>query len=156
MISLVLLRHSENRVAYLSNCEADKLPSCPQVVIIASNDGKHERANKEALNLDPAATKDLDKEDCKEVAGYVARRSDDQISISILEERVILGFAFGETNRSQEHGLIEIETVKGNIDEEPARCRTDQLLQMFPLAKVDHESLQLRVFSRRRNVCFDE
>ena len=124
--------------------------------IVAGNDTKHERADQEALNLDPAATKDLDEVDCKEVPGHVARRSNDQVSISVLEERVIFGFAFGETDRSQQHGLVEIETVKGDIDEEPAGCSADQLLQMSPLAEVNHESFHLHVLGRWRDVRFDD
>lgn len=107
-------------MAYLGNCEADELPSCPQMFIVAGNNTKHERADEEALNLDPTTTKDLDEIDREEVPRHVASRSDDEIPISVLEERVILGFAFGETDRSQKHGLVEIETVKGNINKEPA------------------------------------
>ena len=78
------------------------------MIVIAGNDSKHERADQEALNLDPATTKDLDKSDCEEVPRHVARGSDNQVSISILQKRVIFGLAFGESDRSQYHGLIEI------------------------------------------------
>lgn len=106
-------------MAYLGDCEADEFPSCPQMVIVAGNDGKHERADKEALNLDPATTQDLDEKNGKEVPRHIARRSNNQISISVLEKRIVFGFAFGKSDRSQEHGLIKIETVKGDVDEEP-------------------------------------
>ena len=124
--------------------------------IVAGNDTKHERADKETLDLNPATTKNLNKIDCKEVPRHVAGRSDYQISIGVLEERVIFGFAFGETDRSQKHGLVEIETVKGDVDKEPAWCCANKLLQMSPLAEVDHECLQLHVSSRWRNVGFDD
>ena len=88
--------------------------------IVAGNDAKHEGADEKALNLDPATTKDLDEINRKEVPRHVARRSDDEISVSVLEECVVFGFAFGETNRSQKHGLVEIETIKGDVDKEPA------------------------------------
>lgn len=88
--------------------------------IVAGNDTKHERADQEALNLDPATTKNLNEKDRQEVSRHVACRSDDQISISVLEERIIFCFAFGETNRSQKHGLIEVEAVEGHVNEEPA------------------------------------
>lgn len=107
-------------LAYLSDCEAHKFPSCPQMCIIAGNDSKHECADKEALNLDPATTKYLDEIDCEKIPRNIARRCDDEISISVLEERIIFGFAFGETDSRQKYGLIEIETVEGNIDEKPA------------------------------------
>ena len=146
----------DNLAAYLGDCEADEFPSRAQMVIVAGNDTKHERADKEALNLDPATTKDLDEVDGKEVPRYVARRRDNQVTISVLEERLIFGFAFGKSNGGEKYRLVEIETVKGNIDKEPARCRTDQLFQMSPLAEVDHECLQLHVFSWWRNMCFDD
>ena len=88
--------------------------------IVAGNDAKHEGADEEALNLDPATTKDLDEIDRQEVPRHVARRSDDEISVSVLEERIIFGFAFGKTDRGQKHGLVEIEAVKSDVDKEPA------------------------------------
>lgn len=126
------------------------------MVIVAGDDSKHERADQEALNLDPATTKDLDEKDGQEVPRHVARRGDDQISVSILEERIIFGFTFGKSNGGEKHRLVEIETVEGNVDKKPARCRTDQLLQMSPFTEVDHECLHLRVFGWRCNVCFDD
>ena len=123
--------------------------------IVASNDAEHERTDEEALNLDPATTKNLDEVDGKKVPWHVSGGGDDQISISILEKRVVFGFAFGETDRSQKHRLVEIDTIKGDIDEEPAGCSADQLFQMSPLAEVGHECRQLHVSSRWRNVCFN-
>lgn len=61
--------------------KADELPSCPQMCTVAGNDGKSERADKEALNLDPAATEDLNEKDCKEVSRHVACRSNTRTSI---------------------------------------------------------------------------
>ena len=143
-------------VAYLSNGEADELSSGSQMGIVAGNDGKHERADEEALNLDPATTKYLNEENRQEVPGDVARRRDDEIPISVLEKRFVFGFAFGETNRRQKDRLIEVEAVESDVDQEPARCGTKQLLQMSPFAKVDHECLQLHVFGWWRHVCFDD
>ena len=85
-------------MAYLGDGEADEFPSSSQMRIIAGDDGEHERADKEALDLDPATTKDLDEEDCEEVARYVTRGGDDEISVGVLQERVVFGFAFGETD----------------------------------------------------------
>ena len=124
--------------------------------VVAGNDGKHERADQEALNLDPATSEYLNEENREEVPGHVARRSDDEIAVSVLEELVILGFATGETNRSQKDGLVEVETVKGDVDKEPAGCSADELLHMFPLAKVDHERLHLHILGWWRDVCFDD
>ena len=142
-------------LAHLGDRKADELSSGAQMFIVASNDSKHERADEEALNLDPPTTKNLDEEDGEEVPWHVSGRGDYQISISVLEERVVFGFAFGETDRSQKHGLVEIDTVKGDVDQEPAGCGADQLFQMSPLAEVDQERLQLHVSSRWRNVCFN-
>ncbi len=124
--------------------------------IVARDDGEHQRADKEALNLDPATTKDLDEEDCEKVARYVACGRDDEISVGVFQERVVFGFAFGETDGRQEHRLVEIEAVKGDVDEEPARCGSDQLFQMFPLAKIYHERLHLYILGRWCDVCFDD
>ena len=143
-------------VAYLSNGEADELPSRSQMSIVPGNDGKHERADEEALNLDPATTEYLDEENREEVPGDVAGRSDDEIPIGVLEKGVVFGFAFGETNRGEKDRLIEIEAVEGDVDQEPAGCGPNELLQMSPFAKVDHERLQLHVFGWRRDVCFDD
>ena len=142
--------------AYLSNGEADKLSSRSQMSIVPGNDGKHERADEEALNLDPATTEDLDEENREEVPGDVAGRSDDKIPISVLKKGVIFGFAFGETDRSEKDGLIEIQAVESDVDQEPAGCGPNELLQMSPFAKVDHERLQLHVFGWWRHVCFDD
>ena len=141
---------------HLSNGEADEFAGCSEMCIVAGDDGKHESADQEALNLNPATTKYLNEENGQEIPRHVTRRSDDQIAISVLEELIVFGFTTGETNRSEKHGLIQVETVKGNIDKEPARCGTNELLHMSPLAKVDHERLQLHILGWRCHVCFDD
>ena len=143
-------------LAYLSNGEANEFSSRSQMGIVPGNDAKHERADEEALNLDPATTEYLNEENRQEVPGYVARRSDDEVTISVLEKRIIFGFAFGETNRAKKDGLIEVEAVESNVDQEPAGCGTNQLLQMSPFAKVEQECLHLHVFGWWRHVCFDD
>lgn len=91
-------RMVEETAAYLGNGEADEFPSRSQMRIITSNDGKHEGADEEALNLDPATTQYLNEVDGQEVPRHVASRGDDEISIRVLEEGVIFRFAFGETD----------------------------------------------------------
>ena len=68
------------------------------MVVVTGNNSKHERADKEALDLNPATTKDLDEVDCKEVPRHVTRGGDDQVPISVLQKRVIFGFAFGKSD----------------------------------------------------------
>ena len=143
-------------VAYLSNGEADELSSCSQMGIVAGNDGKHERADEEALNLDPATTEYLNEVNRQEVPGDVAGRSDDEIPISVLEKCFVFGLAFGETNRSKKDRLIEIQAVESDVDQEPAGCCSNQLFQMSPLAEVDHECRQLHVLGWWGHVCFDD
>ena len=143
-------------VAYLSNGEADELSSGSQMGIVAGNDGKHERADEEALNLDPATTEYLNEENRQEIPGNIASGSDDEIPISVLEKRIIFGLAFGETNGSQKDRLIEIQAVESDVDQEPAGCGSNQLFQMSPLAEIDHECLQLHVLGRWGHVCFDD
>ena len=124
--------------------------------IVAGDDTKHECTDKEALDLNPTTAEDLDEEDGQEVPRHVTRRSDDQISVRILQEGIVFGFAFGEANRSEKDRLIEIDTVKGDIDEKPGGCGPEQLFQMPPLAEIDHEGLQLHGLGWFRNVCFDD
>ena len=106
--------------AYLSDCEADEFSSRPQMCVVAGNDTEHQRTDQEALYLDPTTTEDFNKVDGEEVSRHVASGSDDEISVSVLQKRIILGFAFGEADGGQKHGLIEIETVEGDIDKKPA------------------------------------
>lgn len=146
----------EKSAAYLGYSEADKFPSGSQMRIITGNNSKHEGADEEALNLDPATTKYLNEENGEEVPRHVASRSNDEISICVLEEGLVFRFTFGEPNCGQKHRLVEVETVKGDVDEEPGGCSTDELLQMSPLAEVNHESLHLDVLGRRRNMRFDD
>ena len=75
----------EEILAHLGNCEADEFASGSEMVVVARNDSKHERADQEALNLDPASAKDLDEENGQEVARDVARCSDDEISVRVLK-----------------------------------------------------------------------
>ena len=124
--------------------------------IVAGNDGKHQSTDQEALNLNPATTKYLDKDDGQEVSRHVSRSSDDKITVSVLEESVVFGFAFGEADGRQEDGLVEVETVEGDVDKEPAGCRTNELLQVSPFAEIDHEGLHLHVLGRWSDVCFDD
>lgn len=143
-------------MAYLGYGKADEFPSGAQMRIITGNNGKHEGADEETLNLDPATTKYLNEEDGEEIPRHVASRRDDEISICVLEEGLIFRLAFGETNRGQKHRLVEVETVKGDVDEEPAGCGTDELLCMFPLTEVNHECLHLDIFRWWRDMCFDD
>lgn len=62
--------------------------------IIAGNDTEHQRADEEALNLNPTTAKDLNEEDCEEVTRHVTGRSNDEIAVSILDEGIVLGLAF--------------------------------------------------------------
>lgn len=109
----------ERLSAYLGNCEAGKFPASPKTSVITGDDTEHQRADKEALDLDPPPTKDLNEEDCEEVAWDVTCRSDYEIAVAILEQCVIFRFSFRKANVCEEHGLIEIDTIEGNVNQEP-------------------------------------
>ena len=124
--------------------------------VVAGDDGEHEGTDEETLNLDPTAAEDFNEKNRQKVPRHVTGCSDDEISVSVLEEGVEFGFAFGETDRTQQDGLVEVEAVKGHVDQEPGGSSADELLQMSPLAKVDHESLHLHVLGWWRDMRFDD
>ncbi len=142
--------------SYLSNGKADEFPSRAEMLVVTSDDGEHESADEEALNLDPATAQDLDEIDGEEVARYVAGCCDDEISVGVLEQSVVLGLPFRKPDGAEQNGLVEIETVEGYIDQEPCRCGTDQGLQVAPLTEVGEECLHLDISGRWSNVGFDD
>lgn len=115
------------------------------MLVVTSDDSEHESADDEALNLNPATAQDLDEVDCEEVARDVAGCGDDEISVSVLEQRVVLGLSFRKADCTKQNRLIQIETVEGYVDQEPCRCGTDQGLQVAPLAEVGEERLHLDI-----------
>lgn len=78
---------------YLSDSETDEFPRRPQPSIIARNDPKHERADQEALDLNPASTEDLDEVNCQIIARYVTGGRDDEISICVFEKGIVFRLA---------------------------------------------------------------
>lgn len=74
----------------LRDSEARELPGGAQVRIATSQDAEHQRADEEALDLDPAAAEVLDEEDGEEVAGYVAGDSNYEVSDGVAEEDVVV------------------------------------------------------------------
>lgn len=72
------------------------------------------------MDLDPAASEDLNQENGKEITRDVARCGYDQVPVGVSEQLVVLGFARGETNGGEENRLIEIEAIESYIDQEPA------------------------------------
>ena len=105
--------------SYLCYSKADEFAAHPCAGIVASQNAKHECADQEALDLNPAAAEDFNEGDGEEVARDVTRRGDDEIAVSVLQKSVILGLAFGETNVSEEDGLVEIDTIEGYVNQEP-------------------------------------
>ena len=70
---------------YLSDGEADEFSSCAKTPVVTGDDTEHERADQEALNLDPATAEDFNKVDCEKIAWDVSRRGDDQVTVTILQ-----------------------------------------------------------------------
>jgi len=81
-----------------------------------SKDTEHESGDEETLDLDPLAAQNLNESDSKEVTWNVTGDSNNQIALSIMEEILVWGFAGRISNISQDDRLIQIDSVKGNID----------------------------------------
>lgn len=104
---------------YLSDRKADEFPSRSEMLVVTSDDGEHQSTHEEALNLDPTTAQDLDEIDCEEVPRDVACCRNDQVAVCVLEQSVVLGLSFGESNGGKQDRLIEIEAIEGDIYEEP-------------------------------------
>ena len=124
--------------------ETGKLPTNAKTGVVTSDNGKHERSDDETTNLNGLTTDNLDESNGEEVSWHVSRGGDDQVTESSNEEGVVLVAALCETNQTEEDGLVEVDTVKGNVDEEPGGRSSDEDLEMAPLGEVGGESSPAR------------
>jgi len=84
-----------------------------------SKDTEHQGGDEETLDLNPPSAKQLNEGDGKEVTWDVTGDGNDQVTLSVLEEVLVWGLASGVSNISQNDRLVQVDTVKGDIDEEP-------------------------------------
>ncbi len=69
--------------AYLCNGEADEFSCRTKMCICSSQNGKHQRTHQESLDLNPSPSKYLNQANGEEIARYISRDSNDQVSNSI-------------------------------------------------------------------------
>lgn len=142
--------------AYLSDGETDEFARRPQSSIVTRYDSKHKCADQEALDLNPTSSKNLNEIDRQEISRYVASGCDNEIPIGVLEQGIVFCLSLGETNGGEQDGLIEIDTIEGDIDQEPRGGGADEGFEMSPLGEVDQEGFRTDVTGRRYDMGFDD
>ena len=88
-------------------------------VIRTSEDTEHESSDEETLDLNPLPAEQFNEGDGEEVARNVTSDGDDQVTLGVPEEVVVWVGASGETDISKNDGLVQIDAVEGNVDQEP-------------------------------------
>ena len=111
-------------------------------VIMVGEGGKRteQRSEQEALNLDPFTAELLDGEDGRVVPRDEAKCGDDDVASADLDEalvgRAVLAI---EADLLQDNVLVEVDTVEGDVEQEPARTGADEQLGVLPLGEVVDE-----------------
>jgi len=129
----------------LSNDDEGKATTGSNLVAGTSENAKHEGGDEETLDLDPLAAEEFDKGNCEEVSGNVTGDGNDQVAFGILQEVVIWVFASGIANVGQDDRLIQVDTVKCNINQEPGKGAAKEGEGVSGFAKVLEESLELDI-----------
>lgn len=121
---------------------------------LTSKDGEEETRGEETAELEPFATNDIDGEESKVVAGQETESSDDNVTGGNVEE-LIPGVTLLSTitDLCEHDGLIQlgemlvywniqregetyVDTIEGDIDEEPAKSGTKENAEVLPLGEV--------------------
>ena len=99
-----------------------------------------QRGEQEALDLDPFTAELLDGENSGVVPRDEAERGDDDVAGADLDEalvgRAVLAI---EADLLQDDVLVEVDTVEGDVEQEPARTGADEQLGVLPLGEVVDE-----------------
>lgn len=111
--------------------------------VITCQDTKEQSTGQEALNLNPFPSQLLDEGHGDEVSRNVPGDGDDQVSNCVLHQGVVFIAPMAETDLGQDDGLIQVGAVKGDIQEEPGQCRSQQNFEVAPLAEVHEEGIPL-------------
>ena len=105
---------------YLSDGETDEFPARAYVLFPAGYDGEHQGYGQEALDLYPPPSQPFDEVDCEEISWYVTGYGDDQVADCIPLQNVILIRTLGKANLHEDHRLIQVDSVKRHVEQEPA------------------------------------
>ncbi len=101
----------------------------------AENDGQ----NGEAHQLDGLATDGVDQGDRHPVTGDGAGADDDQVADGLVVEGMVHVAAADEADGLKDDGVVEAETVKGHVEEEPRTGGAEEDFTVLPLAVVVDE-----------------
>ncbi|KAI3481487.1 hypothetical protein L1887_56034 [Cichorium endivia] len=66
----------------------------------------------------------------------VGEETDELDGLAATMSTLAPGGALGEADGGEDGGLVEVDAVEGDIDEEPAGGASDELLCVFPLGEV--------------------
>ena len=109
------------------------------VVELSTQDSKEESVHSESHQLNGLSSNDVDEGNGEEVTGQETSDSDDQVSGSSLHQLSVCGRAGGESNGAENGRLVQVDTVEGNIDQEPAHGSTEQSEGVLGLGEVGEE-----------------
>lgn len=101
-----------------------------------SQDTEHEGGDQEATNLNGLAAKELDEGDREEVAGHVTSDGNDQVTLSVVEEVLVWGLAGSVADGGQNDGLVQVDTVESNVDQEPRESTAEESEGVAGVAEV--------------------
>ena len=128
----------------LCNDDAGKAAAGGEARTAAGEDAEHQGRDEEALDLNPLAAEQLDEGDGDEVARDVAGNGDDEVALCVLEEVLIGRFAGRVAYVGENDGLVEIDSVEGDVDEEPGEGASEEGQGVARLAEVLDEDGHLR------------
>jgi hypothetical protein len=126
----------------LQEREACNKRSLSDGVDFTSHDGEEEGGHEETAELEPLAADDIDREERDVVAWQETEGSDDDVTRGESKELTPDILTLSRiTDLSKHDGLIQVDTVERNIDEEPAESRAEEDLKMRPCLHVMDEFL---------------
>lgn len=96
-----------------------------EVVVCETDDAEEDGQNDEAHQLDRFAADGVDQGDRHPVAGDGAGANDDQIADGLVVEGLVHIAAADEADRGEDDGVVEAETVKCDVEEEPRTGRAE-------------------------------
>lgn len=126
----------------LEESEASKERALAKMVNFTGEDAKEEGRHGETHELESLTTDDINGEKGEVVTGKETESRDDDISGSDGKKFVIyISSSSTITDVSKHDALVQVDTIKCNVDEEPAESSTEEDLQMGPGREVVDELL---------------
>lgn len=111
----------------------------------ATEDSEEKHVHGETEDLDWLASEGLNEGNGEEVAWEETGDGDDQVTGGCLHQ-LGPGVTGSEVDGGQDGGLVEVDAIEGNVDEEPAEGAAEEDLEVAPLAEVGDE-LVVRLLS---------